>query len=55
MQRHPFLAHEIPHQILTDALEAPRELVLAGEAFSEEVDSCRTMGLWADEAIAPAR
>lgn len=38
-----------------DALEVPRELVLAGVEFSEEVDSCRTMGLWAVEAIEPDR
>lgn len=44
-----------PNQVLTDALEVLRELVLAGVEFSEEVDSCRTMGLWVVEAIVPDR
>lgn len=32
-------------QVLTAALEVPCELVLAGAEPSEEVDSCRAIGL----------
>lgn len=33
------------HEILTAVLEVPCELALAGAEPSEEVDSCRAMGL----------